>query len=319
MEADILGGAERVTHVSPVKHDTTALPGGSLVLLLFVDRDPEPRYVMRVPRTPDLPDRLLTNFNTLRALSSVPGVADAVPHAVYCGLVDGVLASVETCVPGLPLAVKMRVARDEGNREESARLFAHAADWVWRLHASTSPAPCAIAAADMDTRARQAIRLLDRKGLLSDPQVAWLYSAARSQTCAATPSARIHGDFNPNNALLDHDGRVYVIDWEFSGPGWPLYDLFTLARTAWFHPAGTPDPNPAHAQALWDPRTPIGRVFSAALRRYEALIGLGRSEARTLFGLYVACLAADRVAEAGSWPPSSADAWISLLNSAIQP
>ncbi|MBM3496384.1 MAG: hypothetical protein FJX72_18995, partial [Armatimonadetes bacterium] len=170
LEANALPGLPRITHVSPVKLDTTALPGGSLVMLLFVDDAPEPRYVLRLPRTPEVPDRILTNYDALRALSSVPAVAPSVPSAVYCGVVDSVLASVETCVPGLPLAVRMRVARNEGNREELAHLFGLAARWVWQLHAAPLTPECSVYAHDMEACAYGAIGRLREAGLLTEPQ-----------------------------------------------------------------------------------------------------------------------------------------------------
>lgn len=313
----ILPGTPRSAHLSPVKLDTTALPGGSLVLLLFVGSEHDPRYVLRVPRTPEQPDRLMQNFSSLEALSDVPGIRRFVPDPVYCGRLDGTFASVETCVPGLPMALQMRIARDEGNGEELARLFSMMADWIWELHQATGTHDDASTDQE-EARALEAIEHLERTAMVSDTQASWLKAVARSAACRTRVVARVHGDFNPNNALVAEQERIYVIDWEFSRPGWPVYDLFTLARTSWFDTPGGPGPSATRALALWDPRTTMGRTFARALARYESLIGMGRDDMRALFGVYVARLVVEQLANRAAWMPTMEEAWRSLLAVAVQ-
>lgn len=319
LSSGAIGGAHRLSDVSPVKLDTTALPGGSLVMLLFLDNDPEPRYVLRVPRTPDHPERILTNYGSLRELSRVPAIANSVPRPVFCGNVDGLLASIETCVPGLPLAVSLRIARHEGRYEEAARLFDIAAQWVWHLHSATmangvDADGCGERRSTVDT----AIRALQGAGLVSHSQAASLMAAIDDADRRGMPLSRVHGDYNPNNMLLEARERLSVIDWEFSRTGWSLWDLFTLARTAWFHPAGVDEPNPSNALSLWDPRTHIGRAFRSALQRYEARTGLRRDQSRMLFSVYVAELIWEHQIKDGApgVPPSGQ--WRALLRAALE-
>lgn len=318
VESGALSGAHRLTDVSPVKLDTTALPGGSLVMLLFVDADPEPRYVMRVPRTPEHPERILTNYGSLRALSKVPSISKKVPKPVFCGSVDGLLTSIETCVPGLPLAVSLRIARDEGRREEAAALYSIAAEWLWALHAHTqADKPAPLSGGHLPSPDESIIALNDL-GLVTRDQTGALRSALEIAQRAAMPQTRVHGDYNPNNILLHERERLSVIDWEFSGSGWALWDLFTLARTAWFHPAGIAQPNPTEALSVWDPRTPIGRAHDAALRRYEGRWGLQRQHTRRLFALFVAQLVMERIRDEMGWAASPPDEWRALLRASIE-
>jgi aminoglycoside phosphotransferase (APT) family kinase protein len=315
-----IAGAHRLSDVSPVKLDTTALPGGSLVMLLFVDDDAEPRYVLRVPRTPDHRERILTNYGSLRALTRVSAVAKSVPQPIFCGPVDGLLASIETCVPGLPLAVGLRIARQEGRYEETARLFDVAAQWVYNLHCATMSEASDDVAGRGGRRSRihAAICALRAAELVSCSQASSLEAAIVFADGRSMPLSRVHGDYNPNNLLLAARDRLSVIDWEFSGAGWPLWDLFTLARTAWFHPAGIEEPDPSNALSLWDPRTPIGRAFRMALQRYEVRTGLRRDQCRTLFGVYVAELIWEhqmRDAEPGATP---SEQWRTLLRAALE-
>ncbi|NLI00485.1 MAG: aminoglycoside phosphotransferase family protein [Chthonomonadales bacterium] len=313
----VLPDTPRSAHLSPVKLDTTALPGGSVVMLLFVGSDDEPRYVLRMPRTPEHPERLVCNFSSLEVLSGISELRSDVPDPVFCGHVDGTLASVETCVPGLPMALRMRIARDEGDLQELVRLFQLMADWIWELHQTTATPDAASDAAE-EVRALDAIVQLQETGMLSEPQASWLTGVARSAGCRARAISRIHGDFNPNNALIaDHD-RIYVIDWEFSRPGWPLYDLFTLARTAWFDPPGGTGPSATRAQALWDPRTAMGQAFTRAISRYEALVGMDRADMRALFGVYVARLVVEQLAQRAAWMPRLEEEWRSLVAVAVQ-
>ncbi len=318
LEAKVLPGAPARAHVSPVKLDTSALPGGSMVMLLFVDDEPEPRYVLRMPRTPNQPERLIRNYRSLQVVAREPRMGRSVPSPVYCGELGGATSSVETCVPGLPLAVAMRVARDEGRLDHLAGLFRQAAEWIWEFHTRCDSDE--VGRSDHVTRyARRAIGILQRLDIVSPAQADWLLDVAVASDQSMAPAPRIHGDFNPNNTLLDEHGRLYVIDWEFSGPGWPLYDLFTLARTAWFHPSANVDPSPARAQALWDPRAPLGRSFGDALSRYEQRYGLARTDLRALFAVYVAGLVADQVEEMRGENVTLTEPWQSLLRAALHP
>jgi aminoglycoside phosphotransferase (APT) family kinase protein len=316
LSAGVLPGSPRRAHVSPVKLDTTALPGGSLVMLLFVNDDPEPRYVLRMPRTPEQPERLIRNYESLEDMMRLDGVANTVPEPVYCGQLGGTTASVETCVPGLPLAVLMRAAREEGRNEHFARLFSLAADWIWELHAETAQTETHFGE-QIEAEAQRVVRVLHPAGMLTDAQASSLLESARAAACCAHPIVRIHGDFNPNNTMLAEDGRLYVIDWEFSGPGWALYDVFTLARTSWFHPAANVPPDAVRAQALWDPRTSVGKAFARAISRYERRHQVARSEIRALFGIYVAGLVAEQVEPTPATTSTSMDAWQALLAAAL--
>jgi len=259
-------------------------------MLLFVNDEVEPSYVLRTPRTPDRPQRILTNYNTLRYLSQVRPLSGSVPRPIFCGELDGEVTSVETCVPGLPLAVSLRNARYEGRRDDAAWLFALSARWLWNLHVATATKAALEPGrqSPQEQRAMRAVCAMWDHGLIEDFQARSLFGAVRVGAQPCMPRARVHGDYNPNNMLMDGRRTIHVIDWEFSTQGWALWDLFTLARTAWFHPPWVAEPNAVLAQEVWDPRTPMGRAFARALRRYEERWGIRRDQCRLLFGVYIA-------------------------------
>jgi hypothetical protein len=60
-----------------------------------------------------------------------------------------------------------------------------------------------------------------------------LPTAARTFGEATITVSRIHGDLAPANMILGRDGRMYLIDWELSGPGpiaWDLKKVFAHDR-----------------------------------------------------------------------------------------
>lgn len=315
--AGAIPGARRA-RVCPVKLDTTALPGGSIVMLLFVNDEHEPSYVVRTPRTPDQPQRILRNFSTLQYLSQLRSLSPSIPRPIFCGQIDGEVTSVETCVPGLPLAVPLRHARYEGRRQDAAWLFSVAAQWLWTLHVSTALQPAGTDGRQnlAERRSAHAVCLMQDLHVISESQARSLFGALRLTSQPIMPRARIHGDYNPNNMLLNGSRTVSVIDWEFSVSGWALWDLFTLARSAWFHPPGISDPDAALAQEIWDPRTPMGRAFLAALKRYEGRWGIRREQCRLLFGLYIAEYILEQKGPALEKGLSSA--WRSLMQAAVE-
>lgn len=311
----VLPGA-RTGRVCPVKLDTTALPGGSIVMLLFVNDEPEPSFVVRTPRTPGHPQRILRNFESLRFLAQLRAVSRLVPRPVYCGELDGEMTSVESCMPGLPLAVPMRIARVERRLADAAYLFGIAALWLWRLHCQTSSLRISEGSLrNRETSLGRSICALHDEGFISASQKRSLFEALRIAAGQAMPVARVHGDFNPNNVLVDRRNGLSVIDWEFSGPGWSLWDLFTLARTAWFHPAANMDPSASMAQEMWDPRHPLGRALAVALARYEAASGIRREQCRLLFGLYMAEYVTEQL---GLPPRHMSEPWRALLQAALE-
>ncbi|MBT3328032.1 MAG: phosphotransferase [Gemmatimonadales bacterium] len=44
------------------------------------------------------------------------------------------------------------------------------------------------------------------------------------------PLVLTHGDLLPQNILIDLDGSIGVIDWQFAGPGDPAADIAVLTR-----------------------------------------------------------------------------------------
>jgi len=167
----------------------------------------------------------------------------------------------------------------------------------------------------MEGRVVACIRTLNEEGLLSDSQARELLAALSVAASPSMPVSRVHGDCNPNNMLLDRKSGVSVIDWEYSTTGWALWDLFTLVRTAWFQPTGVAEPSAVQAQEVWDPRTPMGRAFSVALRRYEIRWGIRREQCRVLFGAYIAQQLSEQLGSAPRVTPT--EPWRTLLRAAV--
>ena len=89
-------------------------------------------------------------------------------------------------------------------------------------------------------------------------EVGWKARAARRalETSAAS-LVPCHNDPWPGN-LLDADGRIYLIDWEYSGMNDPVWDLAGLSVEAGFDPE-----QPRHDEGLLRGRTVSGALLAA--------------------------------------------------------
>ena len=85
----------------------------------------------------------------------------------------------------------------------------------------------------------------------------------------ASPAALVpcHNDPWPGN-LLDADGRIYLIDWEYSGMNDPMWDLAGLSVEAWFGP----EQDRAMMEAYYG--TGLSQALYSRLEVYKAMSDL---------------------------------------------
>lgn len=302
------------TRLSAIKMRNSTWQGGSLVSLLFVDDSPTPRYVLRVPRAPARDERVASNYAALQALSRIETLRGTVPAPVFSGYVEGVLITLETFLDGTSLAVEIGQAERQGDRACVANLLRHACDWLWGLHQATwmpsLPEFSAQRVAD--------IALLQERRLLPETESEALLRHTDPSAEPPDIFARAHGDFNPNNLLLPpSDYPLGVVDWEHSGPGFALFDLFQLMTIALLFPLPGTEERIARTESLWAGADPVGEVFRAALQRYADHAGLAPDTLRPLYALYLARMAADLLRLFGDRPEPMRAFWRDLIRHEI--
>lgn len=219
-----LPGVDAHARLSTIKVHTTAIGGGALVSLLFAGDEPDPRFVVRIPRDPSRTERVLCNYRTLQALQNIPAIALSVPAPVFSGEVLGVPTTVETFVYGAPAEMDLLSAFRGGDQQPFLDLLQRASTWLRALHIATArksdpPRSFAVEWADLAVGA----------GLIEERAA----EAAIHTVCLLPAEVRLwsrrHGDFAPNNLLLrDGTPGLAVVDWEYSEDGYPLFDLLDL-------------------------------------------------------------------------------------------
>lgn len=281
-------------HISLIKMNSTALPGGSLVSLLFLGNDVQPRFVVRMPRDPRQDERVRANYQTLLALQKSPELRGTVPEPIFAGAVKGTLLTVETCLHGSQMAREILNARRSGDASEELRLLSGGWNWLAKLHRSTRRE---MPNGFTDTRRallHSETEYLRVRDILSADEVSHLRRAIGELFCLPVPYSRCHADCNPNNALrpfVNPDG-FYGFDFEFARNAVSLLDVFEWARSGWLCLPGTANLNQeetcARLEALWSHSHPLGQRFHAALDNYAVEMGVRGDDLRPFWVGYLA-------------------------------
>jgi hypothetical protein len=218
---------------------------GSRVVLLDGSRDPNSGVTVLVTAPGSTEPHLAVKIATTAAAAEViarearllvelrrrplPQVDKTLPRHLGIFDADGMLASVTSVVPGVPMRTSYHEFRHLGRPDSVRGDFAAAQGWLMALHADsmTVAAPIALldgVGAQIAARWPDDPRTLDLAERLG-PLAARLSSAGTQRTV-------VHGDFWAGNLLISHDTVTGVVDWaaaELSGE--PLRDVVRFALT----------------------------------------------------------------------------------------
>jgi hypothetical protein len=217
---------------------------GSQVVLLDGSRDPNSAVTVLVTEPGSAEPQLAVKIATTTAAAAdviarevrllvelsrrpLPTVGPTLPRHLGVFDADGMLASVTSVVPGVPMRTSYHEFRHVARPDSVRGDFAAAQDWLTALHTDsmTEAAPIALVdgvAAQITARWPDDRRTPDLAGLLG-PLAARLSSAGTKRTV-------VHGDFWAGNLLLSHGTVTGVVDWaaaEISGE--PLRDVVRFA------------------------------------------------------------------------------------------
>ena len=300
-KSGVVPGITSSTEIDAIKMNTTTFQGGSLVSLLFLDGSDSPSYVLRVPRDRARPERVRANYQALTALRDIASVSGTVPKPVYRGEVGGTILTVETCMHGTSLYAELsdRTARTETVMD---RLF----EWAWRLHASTTsdPAPgfADLVSSDLQLICEAKLVSAESASFLSD----WLDHGLES----GIKFAFRHGDFNPNNVLIGEDGAPSgVVDWEYSGIGPAVFDVFSMLRTGMFLAESEAGGIADQIEELFRGIHPESPSLLRALARYTV-----EDNYRAQFYVYVVQMLADFIRTTGNRRDPQLRPWLDFIN-----
>ena len=217
--------------------------GGCRVILLAGSRDPnsgvtvlvtepgsaEPHLAVKIATTAAAAEVIAREARLLTDLRQrpLPRVGQTLPRHLGVFDADGMLASVTTVVPGVPMRTGYHAFRHVARPASVRRDFAAAQAWLAALHADSMAEAAPITLLD-GVAARIAERWPD------DPRTpdldGRLGSLAAHLSSAGTKRTAVHGDFWAGNLLVRQGTVPGVVDWaaaELSGE--PLRDVVRFA------------------------------------------------------------------------------------------
>ena len=209
--------------------DASRDPNSGVTLLVTAPGSTEPHLAVKIATTAAAAEVITREARLLVELRRrpLPRVDRTLPRHMGVFDTDGMLASVTTVVPGVPMRTIYHEFRHLARPDSVRGDFAAAQSWLMALHADSIAAAAPIALLDGlaaqiaarwpgDPRAEE---LAERLG----PLAARLSSAGTQRTV-------VHGDFWAGNLLISRDTVTGVVDWaaaELSGE--PLRDVVRFA------------------------------------------------------------------------------------------
>jgi hypothetical protein len=267
--------------VTQTKLSWLLLTGGhrsinKVVGLVFAAREAKPRLAVKMPRVVEAIPALYQEAANLSAVHSArPGGFPGVPRVLFCERQGESLVLGETVLTGLPLFTQLK-------RANYRELALKATDWLVDLAGQPELEP---RSAWWDRLVEPALQEFNESfgSILSQGSL----QKARDILAGLGPLPVMceHRDFSPWNVMLADDGELVVLDWEGAElHGLPAMDLiYFLTYLAFFlDNALDSDFLKESYQAVLDPTTFTGQVFSECTARYASRIGLDPSTLRPL-------------------------------------
>lgn len=204
-------------------------PNSGVTLLLTAPGATEPHLAVKIATTAAAAEVIAREARLLVELRSrpLPRVDQTLPR--HLGVFDagGMLASVTSVVPGVPMRTSYHEFRHLARPDSVRADFAAAQGWLIALHADsmTEAAPIALldgVAARMATRWPGDPLTLDLAERLAP--------LAGRLSCEGTRRTAVHGDFWAGNLLLSRGAVTGVVDWAAAELcGEPLRDVVRFA------------------------------------------------------------------------------------------
>jgi Ser/Thr protein kinase RdoA (MazF antagonist) len=204
---------------------------GKLCGYLFAAGEAEPRWVVKLPRSPRDNERLAAEYDLVRHVRQQGGefTRATVPGPLFTATVAGCFVAVERYLHGVQIDGPL--ARDPAQID---RFLDLAMGWLLRCQKEAGERPRPFGLSEIEEYVTRPVEQLARNAALTAAETAFLDDTVRrARDLAGLPLPLVfeHGDFRPANILLD-GSAIQVLDWEFgTARNLPLFDVFScLAR-----------------------------------------------------------------------------------------
>jgi hypothetical protein len=220
-------GNVRERDLSVLQVSNTKTANGKVVFLVFKGRDRFPSWAVKVTRDPSCFPIMKERFlylssageaipQSLRAQASVP---------LSCGYIGDTFLIVERYLCGTPLWTLLGKPRFLRYGRNINRALRPALEWLLTLSRETR--------SDMDWSLLNSLIARFADVYKDDPELVRKIDRilGSAKNYDSLPSVAVHGDFSPQNILLNGN-VVNVLDWDsFIEKGCPLHDFFMFAIT----------------------------------------------------------------------------------------
>lgn len=243
------------------------------ILFIFSILQPEPVFVVKIPRTIECENLLKNETKTLQALEENYAPIDGIPKILFTDDSSGLFSIGETFIRGTSLSKLI-------NRKNYRELALKVTYWLINLAKKTKT----FNDSGVKVGLTMLFELATSLGSLIDEKIIQKSSNA-IHSLNSNYLVCEHRDLAPQNILIDPRGTIGVIDWEDSNvrglPGVDLsfflillnFDLENTWRTGRF--------KDAYKNTL-NPSTFAGRVYAECVTLYINEIGIDYKNIRTL-------------------------------------
>lgn len=242
-----------------------------IILYIFADEIRIPSLIVKIARTKDSIPVVSSEATNLESIQARFPNLEGIPRVLFC-IDDGRLfAQARPYVNGVPFSGVVK----ERNRLE---LCLRVTSWLIRLARNT--------ATDVPPDWRES--LIDP--VLSTLTPLFSSKLSRDQlqkTCQKVSSLNLsylvceHRDLSPWNIIIDHEGKIGVIDWEVARlNGLPAADLILFLTYVNYHfdkTWGKQNFSESYRNML-DISTPAGRIFNECMELYSSKLNISKSE-----------------------------------------
>lgn len=239
--SELPGAGPRPAHLSLLGQATGV---SKACLFVFAYGETFPRYIAKIPRSPAYNEDLIEEVGTIQDLreSVSQDLRATLPGPMHLAMVSNHWVLVEPVVPGR-LMESLIPSNRPLDREQTVELMDVAFEWLTKMQLEAPSLQGPIQTQLIVEHFLDPIRIAGSNSELTTDEQKYLdrlLIAARELEGHELPLYLYHGDFGPGNILMD-DGRVAVLDWQFSRPlAPPLLDWFGFVFRLYSRSVGLP-------------------------------------------------------------------------------
>lgn len=214
---------------SILKINGKSSPEASINLVIFMEKERQPRYFIKLNRTPNEFSAIEKEFYNLKRLRNIlpSDLLRALPEPVFMGKIDDVtVVLIETFLPGKKTVLN--------TCSKLNMFYLLSVDWLKAFYAATKNNKADLKWQDFREDFRRVIDSVEWNHSLRK-KLDTIFKKVENISALNLPVASMQGDFSFNNILINNED-FYIVDWEsYREKSLPFSDMeFLIFHTALF-------------------------------------------------------------------------------------